>query len=241
MLQYITETAARALIESEVRANTVKNSTDFANHLIDTGRIAYDVARQIMEKHPSLAPQINPDWLRVEGYFHDFGKIKEGGNYHEVSTAHTLLTSGEEMGLVTGGSHAERIQALKGIALIVPPDFALFEALGEYDYPEGAVYPDDIGKFKDRVEQLRRDLSYNGNPLTIEEFALPFKLDQQIGLYADLTNVNGKRVSVSERVAEIAERYGSPGKFYDPLYAGLVKRIRPRIMVVGNTIEALLQ
>ena len=243
-LVYITENDALQVIKDEMaspRNKGLKGTEGFAEHLIDTGRIAYDIALQILSKHSSLKPFINPDALRVEGYMQDFGKIHSGPKYHEIATADVILSRGKEMGLVAGGTQSERTRALKEIALIVPPDYALFEALGGNDFPNNPAYPEVIGDFIERVSRLRRDLSDRGEPLTMEEFGLPFSLNQQIGLYADLTNVNGQRVSVGGRVAEIEQRYSQVGgKFYDPTYAELTRKIRPRVLVVGKTIENLL-
>ena len=246
-LTFITEESAKQLIESNVNSNSSKgyvlNPAGFSKHLIETGRIGYRLTKEIMEKHPSLCYSLNPNFLRVYGYMHDFSKIFDGGEFHEVGTAHLILTKGDkDFELVAGGTESDRKRILREIAFIVPPDFALFESLGGRNYPNNSPYPDKIDDFKERVEQLRRELSPDGKYLSIEELGLPFTLNQQIGLYADLTNVNGEIISVSDRIDEVEQRYGDPaGKFYNPIYADLAKKIRPRVLVVGATIENLLR
>lgn len=92
------------------------------------------------------------------------------------------------------------------------------------------------------VNKLRKDLSTTGKPLSMKEFALPFTLNQQITLYADLVNVGGKIVSAEERMDEVIQRYGNPnGGYYNPVVADLTKKIRPRILVVTKTIENLME
>lgn len=242
---YMPEEEAKKLIKSTVVENLdkahIKSPEEFSEHCIQTGRICFEIANRILQKHLSLSPYINPDLIRVEGYMHDFSKIFEGGEYHEIGTSHLILTEGEELGLVLGGTSLERKQILKEMASLVPPDYALYEALGGRDYFNAAVYPDKIGKFIERIRQLRRDFSKTKYSISIEELALPFTLSQQIALYADLTNVNGQIVSVREKLDEIEQRYGdSEGNFFDPKYAEMTRIIRPRILVVGKTIENLL-
>ena len=81
-IRYISEKSAKGLIETEIKLNDknkfIVNPHEFSNHCIDTGRIAYEVANNILIKHPSLKDLIDPDIVRVEGYVHDFSKIYEG-------------------------------------------------------------------------------------------------------------------------------------------------------------------
>lgn len=241
---YIPENRAREMIEVEVKANLgkahIKDPEGFAQHLIDTGNIGHKVSLQILENHPYLRGNIDPEAVRLAGWMHDFSKIYEGGEYHEVGTAHLILTQGStNLGLLSGDkSETERI--LKEISSLIPPDYALYEELGGVDYPKGALYP-TIDAFVERVENLRRQLTKTSTPLSTEELALPYTLNQGIYLYADLTNVNGEVVSPKERMDEVVQRYGNPsGPYYNPVVAQLTEIIRPRIMSVAKTIETLM-
>ncbi|TKJ16981.1 hypothetical protein CEE44_00390 [Candidatus Woesearchaeota archaeon B3_Woes] len=246
-INFITEERARELIESEVESNTDKDfiidSSGFANHSIDTARIAYNIANIILEKHPSLKNLIDPEIIRAAGYMHDFGKVYGGHEYHEVGAAHLILTEGDKnLGLINGGLKSEREGVLREMASIIPPDLALYEELGGSNFPDGALYKDHIGLFIEKVEQLRRDLSKTDEPLSIEDFALPYTLNQQITLYADLTNLNGESIPIEQRLAEFEQRYSDPqSKYYNPILSGLTKVIKPRILVVGNTVESLMK
>jgi hypothetical protein len=243
-LSFITENSARQLLDENVARHVSKGfiqpNKGFTQHCIDTGRIAYEVANKIRAKHPSLASCLNPDELRVEGYMHDFSKPAEGVEFHEIGAAHQILRQGaRELGLVTGGTESQRVVALRGIASLVPPDFALFESLGGRDYPNNSAFPNKIEAFRERVEELRREL-VPGKVLTVEELALPLTLAQQVALYADLTNLNGKAVSVESRITELEQRYATLGRGYNPVYAELARKIRPRILTVSSFIDGLL-
>lgn len=246
-ISFITEKRVRELIASEVERNKEKGHIvspgAFSQHCINTGRIGYEVAKKIIENHPSLAAQINPDVIKTQGYMHDFSKIYEGQKYHEIGTAFLVLTKGDtELELLCGGEQSERNYLLKEIASLIPPDYALFDELGGKNFPDAALYPDKIGDFMERLDFLRRVLSKTDSKLSIEEFALPLTIGQQIALYADLTNADGKRVSVQERMTELQVRYKDPKRGYNnPVYAEVTDIIRPRIIVVANTIENLLK
>lgn len=245
-LGYITETQAGDLIESTVKANLsrgfIKRPTGFTQHCIDTGTIAFEVAQRILQAHPPLGRAINPFIVKTEGYMHDFSKIFEGDNYHEIGTAHLILTKGDtELGLVVGEPAEERKDALRRMASIPISDYAIYESLGKSGFPEKALYP-EVKNFIERIAQLRKALSRSQEPLTIEELSLPFSLEQQIGLYADLTNVGGKRVNVEERMKEVMQRYSDlNGDYCNPTVAELTEIIKPRILVVSKTIENLMQ
>jgi len=243
---YMNEQNVRDLIESEVQTNLdrgyIKSSEGFARHLVDTGNIAYEVALGIQANNPRLSGQINPEILRLAGWMHDFSKVSEGNEYHDVGTPYLILTEGDgRLELVKGGSQAERKGILKKMASLIPPDFALYEELGGADFPKRVAYPERIAEFKERIDFLRRKLSKDENVLTMEEFALPLTLNQQIALYADMVNVNGERVNARDRLEEIKVRYGdSQGAYYNPKMVELTERITPRILVVCSTIESLL-
>ena len=81
-IKYISREAIKDLIVSEVQSNKSKgnilSSKGFAQHLIDTGDIGHQVATKILEKHPTLKGQVNPEIVRLAGWIHDFSKIYEG-------------------------------------------------------------------------------------------------------------------------------------------------------------------
>ncbi|MBC8500884.1 MAG: hypothetical protein ISS25_02420 [Nanoarchaeota archaeon] len=246
-IKLIAESDAKALIESEVKNNRDKGyiieGEGFSQHLIDSGRIGWDISKEIIKKHPSLKEQIDPEIIRVEGYVHDFSKIYEGSKFHEIGTAYLVLTAGDtELGLVSEGTKSERKETLKKIASLILSDHGLFEELGGLNFPEQTLYPDMIDSFKERIEYLRTELSDTNIPLSINELALPLTLNQQIALYADLTNVNGKRVSIEERLLDIQKRYSDPKRGYNnPTFANVANMIMPRALVIEGTIESLMK
>jgi hypothetical protein len=246
-VKFISEKRAREIIEAEVKSNRdrghIVNPSGFSEHCIRTGRIAHEVALKILKRHPSLSNKIHPDILRVEGYMHDLSKIYEGDKYHEVGTAHLILTQGAtNLGLVCEGSQFEKREILTAMAHIVLPDAALYEELGKDWFPENALYKDRIDAFVDRVHFLRAELSKTDEPLRMEEFALPFTLNQFIALYADLTHVDGRKVSVEEKTELLIERYNDPqGGYYNPILARLDKEILPRRLMVERVVESLMQ
>ena len=243
-IEYISEPGIRDLVESEVRANRDKgfiiSETGFAQHHVDTARIAYDVAQTIRESGHTLEdvfePEIvdmlrargftlpnlvNPGLVRVGGGVHDLTKTKEGDRYHEVGIAYRIWKQGnvprEEggLGLIRGGSEAEQREVLRDMSLLCPSDAILYEELGGENFPRMAVYPELVDQFKERVNLLRSELSDSRLPLMMAEFALPggipkLTLNRYIALFADLTNDGGDIVSVQKRTDGVVERYLDP-------------------------------
>lgn len=244
-LTYISEKAASDLVKSEVAAHLdlghIKNPEGFAQHHIDTARIAYETAIAIWKRHPFLQSEIIPEEIRTAGYFHDLKKTIVGTPLHEIPTAYAVLTD-PKLELVIGGTAAERLLALKRIASIIPPDATIYECI------KGAFSPDKNMPhypFNDErrmeLDYLLRNLSTDGQILTLDEFALPLRLDQQITLYADLTNLEGKAVPLVKRLDEVVQRYEDrQSRYHDPVYAQLVEIARPRILVVDANIRRLL-
>jgi len=247
-IKYIAEAGMRSLIKGEVETHEslkhIKSPSGFANHLIQTGEIAHQTASTILRNHPTLSRELDPEVTKLAGWMHDFSKPREGGEYHEVGSAHMALIEGDgRLELITGGAKGERTEKLIRIAKCLPSDSALYEELGGNGFPDKALYPKVLPKFLERIEELRRKLSPDGRVFSMEEFALPFSLEQQVLIYADMVN-NGEegRVSVEERLRELKERYGDPGSgYYNPILAGLIDITTPRILVVGRTIENLMQ
>jgi hypothetical protein len=246
-IKYIGQEAAGKLVESTAdrhkEKNFIINGTGFANHLRDTGNIGYATAAVILEKHPELAGEVDADHQRVAGCFHDYTKIIEGSALHEIGTAYFILTEGEKHGLVSGGTYKERQTALRSIASLIPPDYALFEELGGSNYPTGSPHsPEKLAQFEKRLSWLRQELSTTDQPLSIEEFALPLTLAQQIALYADLTNVRGEVVSMAARLDDIVERYQPGTRFHEqnPIFADVTEQLKPRALKIEETIKGLM-
>lgn len=243
-LTYISERAASDLVKSDVAAHLdlghIKNPQGFAQHHLDTAKIAYETAASILKHHPFLQREIIPEEIRTAGYVHDLKKTITGTPLHEIPTAYEILTN-PQLELVIGGTETERASALKRIAGIIPPDFGLYESIkGEFLPEKDSLYPLNDER-RAELAYLIKNISTDGHALTLEEFALPLRLDQQITLYADLTNVEGKVVPIGQRMDEVAKRYGDAhSKYHDPIYTQLVELVRPRILVVDANIRGLL-
>jgi len=243
-LTYISEKAASDLVKSDVTAHVelghIKNPEGFAQHHLDTAKIAYETAASILKQHPFLGREVIPEEIRTAGYVHDLKKTMTGTPLHEIPTAYEILNN-LQLKLVMGGTEAERRSTLKRIAGIIPPDFALYESIkGAFEPGQKSLYPINDER-RAELDYLMKNLSSDGHILTLEEFALPLRLDQQIALYADLTNVEGKVVPIEQRLDEAAERYGNAqSKYYDLIYAQLVEEVRSRILVVDANVRGLL-
>jgi len=245
-LIYITERRARELVESEVKVNDkgfIRNAEGFANHCISTGSIAENTAKELLRYSIMFKEQIDPDIARIAGYMHDLGKIYEGDIFHEIPTAEKILNEGENFGLVTG-SRTERSEALKKIACLIPPDGILYEQLGGEGFPHQSPYrPEIVGKFIDRISDLRKRLSSTKKPLSMREFALPLNWMKKIAIFSDFANLSGEKVSIEDRIDECIERYSDPqGGYYDHHVATILEQGGgARMLQAAKAIEILIR
>jgi hypothetical protein len=213
----------------------LKSTKGFKQHLLDTGRISHESALDILEQHPSLAPQINPEILRVTGYFHDISKAWEKDPFHELDSARYILANGSKL-IVRGGTTMEQKDALTAMAMIMPPDFILHEQLGGADFPDESAspHPAHIGQAQaDLIYLTRQFASLLKRSVDFQEVVFPYRLDQRISLYADLTNVMGKRLTVEKRVEDIIARWPAE-------VTPLIKAAKPRLYVAAHSVQELL-
>lgn len=190
------------------------DQTEFIEHSITVGNRSYEVANLILSKRKELSNQIEPEVVRVAGYFHDFAKIggninnldqKGGGAWHDLEGAHMVLTRNDEIGLVKEGIEHERKNKLIQIALSISSDYALSAEMGR-DFPQTAAYKVPAG-LVDRFEFLKRELSENEIPITWEKLVFADTIMRKIVQYSDLVNIGGGERELDERLDEIKERY----------------------------------
>lgn len=214
-IKYIGEEAFLGAIEAEAKKTSregkvfILNPAGFSRHLIGVGNNAEAITQAILKRHPTLRSFLSPDIARVAGFMHDFAKFSVGDPYHEIDGAYAILTMGEELGLVEGGSEEERRRVLRRMAACLPSDGVVYEQLGD-NPPQTAIYPGFFTpEMARRLEVVRRGLSADGRVLTIEELAAPAGLEQKVVMYADFKNLEGAQVSLRDRLKEIEGRYNA--------------------------------
>jgi hypothetical protein len=209
------------------------NIENFKKHLVDTAKIAKDTANKIINNHPTFAAKLDVNILEAAGFFHDITKLWKGRPYHEIDAAKFVIDCGDGL-IVRDGTASERRFALIKIARIILSDFILYEELNRQSYLNESHYPQHFENAQKDIQFLMRKFSEIFNTkLSFLDVVLPYKIDQQILLYADLTNVNGNRLTVEERIADIIARWPDSIK-------PLIEQAKPRLFVVAHTVQQLL-
>lgn len=148
------------------------------------------------------------------------------------------------MGFGFRGTSEERREKLIRIASCLPGDAALPEELGD-NFPKTAAYPEHttpeiIEKYNFLLKELSTDRIM---------FSVADTLEKQISCYADFKNIQGKEITVKQRLEDIYSRFLSVAE--DPKTPDkeakmilhrreLIKRASPRILAICGTIEQLL-
>jgi len=245
-------------IDANKALGFIRGSEGFINHGIDVGAKVYDSSSKAIQKYHSLEAKLIPDALRVYGNMHDFGKIEFGDPFHEIHAAYLILTRGDkdELGLVAEGSQSERKEILKYIASLFAPDYAIYEELGgrqKEEFPDGFLQrhylkPDYLPKgdpgVVEKVNYLRRELSPDKTPLTLEQFALPDlcpnPLAAKFAMHADLTD----SLTFEERIIDIKERFWAMKEKQFGDYFALISRltdaVEPRLRKAMGEVERLI-
>lgn len=250
-LVYIPEDRARELVMAVVKENAEKaliaNPEGFTKHNINTGLTGYKTAlHPNVENYARLiGEQVIPEIVRTAGFVHDIGKAFEGDIFHEIPAIEGVLSGRWE--LVTGGEKSERELAGKIISLCIASDGVLHEQIGGQNFPHSPYPREVIEPFKERIIELKRRLSLSEQKLSIEELTLPIAIRGDGGrisvmrycqFYADLTGMG----SLQERLDDCAERYGKPGRFYDPINSNLSRAGgSARMLQAASVIEGLIK
>ncbi len=136
-----------------------------------------EIAREIAEKL-----SLNSEEAALAGYFHDIGgcftKDKKCHTFHEIVGARYIESKGVELGIADSQEECDRIaQSLRS-------HFVVYE---QFRMPE----------YNQWLPGLR-----DTNP----KLLLPSSWNELVIIYAELVNINGKRISFEERIAEIKDR-----------------------------------
>jgi hypothetical protein len=240
MLARITTEDLAALIQRRIAAATgaghrhVRDPTAFAAHLIAVAHRAQCVAVELARRLPSEAAP-DPVASFVAGAWHDAGKIFNGNDYHEITSALELLEHGVEWGLVAG-SPSETKAALRRAALAVLPHFALFEQLQDNYVPTSAPR----GHMPALLSRLENALHASPRDTTV---LLPNTMDAVVLIYSDMAG--NEPIDSFEDVDEwFARRWRQIERSAmtdDPAILPILRCVRPRIRAACEVIQRLLR
>tara|TARA_Y100000310_G_scaffold329502_1_gene399494 strand:- start:280 stop:930 length:651 start_codon:yes stop_codon:yes gene_type:complete len=156
---------------------------------------------------------LDPEEAFVAGIFHDLGRClvrdKKDHTFHEIVGARYVEENGVELGITDSQEQADRIaQSLRSHFLV----YEQFRASESQKWLPGL-----------------RDT----NP----ELLLPSSWNEVMIVYADLTNVGGKRISFEQRLADIKQRDKTSG---NPRLK-VVEKAESRLYALKDDMEIALE
>jgi len=229
-------TALLALIHTEIRLARrdgvchIRDADGFAAHLLSVGRRAAAVASRLHALPPSERP--DPVAVFVAGAWHDGGKIRNGDDYHEITSAVEVLERGLSWGLVDGPRMvADR--ALRRAARAIVPHFAVNEQWS-------STYTPTTGN-RERIvptlARLRDALADRNGPAGERALLLPTSVDALVVMYADLIEGDEAFDACFEsRWMDIERR----ARQDDPAIVDILPDVRPRVYAGCALVERFL-
>lgn len=201
----------------------VRDPHAFECHLVAVACCARRVAEQLHCLPPATRP--DPIVCFLAGAWHDAGKIWNGDDYHEITSALELITFGESWRLVRG-PQAEVRAVLRRAARTILPHFALHEQLLPAYAPTSAT--------RACLPHLCATLETAlGKPITVHDL-LPRTTDALVLIYSDLA---AEGAAFDQRWMDIERS----ARDYDPAIGTLLPQVRPRLRAAYEAIAAHLR
>lgn len=174
-------------------------------------RHSYDTGEIAKESADKLS--LDAKESAISGYFHDIGrcftKDKKYHTFHEVVGARYFEAEGVKLGITDSQEQCDRM------AQSFRSHFAVYE---QFMMPEYSQW----------LPGLR-----DTNP----DLLLPKSWNELIMVYAELTNIDGNRISFEERIADIKER---DIKNKNPRLKA-IEKAEPRLYIIKEDLEDALQ
>jgi hypothetical protein len=240
VLTRITSDDLAALIRRRITAAMeaghahVRDPAAFEAHLVAVACRAECVAIELAQ-HLSFDEAPNPVASFLAGAWHDAGKIFNGDDYHEITSALELIEHGVEWELVAG-SPFETKAALRRAALAVLPHFALFEQLQD-NYVPTSARREHVPALLSRLEN-----ALHGSPCDATVL-LPNTMDALVLIYSDMAGNEpiDSLEDVDEWFARRWRQIERSAMTDDPAILPILPRVRPRIRAACQCIQRLLR
>jgi hypothetical protein len=174
-------------------------------HLSDSYDIAFEVAGKVYDNNIYLRKSMDSREVALAGGLHDIGRpLQDDQLFHELRGADYIEKNGVHENIANFYDDAYRI--------------------AQMIRPHGFVWE----QFNDEANTAARKEFEYLNPTLL----LPRTIPEMIVTYADLTNLDGKRISMEERLDELKDRSRK-----DPGRLRAMKKARLRLMDLNMTID----
>jgi len=204
------------LLADLVKKNPGNVDSQFLAHSKDSYVIASEIVEKIISKYPPLSKKLNKREVALAAGLHDIGRPFQNNQlFHELRGAKYI----EEHGLKIGISDNQ--ETVNKIAQMFRPHLVVAE---QFEDPENQG---ESNEFRP-IDSL---------------LLLPRTWQEKIVVYSELTNRNGKRMTIQERIDDLQERY-SPGSDWaksNPSVTRAMQKGIPRVLSTCKKVEMLMQ
>ena len=224
----IAERDLGALVEGEIdRAAAagcrhIRRPAAFQAHLIDVAVRAERVAAALQQRlPPDEAP--DPAAAFIAGAWHDGGKIWNGDDYHEITSAAEVIENGAGWALVPSGSADARKAIFRRAAAAIIPHFAIYEQWQPSYVPTAGCRP--VAAYRRLVEAL------GPAPVGFDPF-LPFTVDALVVMYSDMGPFDDADHAARDFEGAFERRWQDvtrSSEIEDRALARILPAVRPRI------------
>lgn len=215
------EEARKQKILEDIIANhpgTLRDPKGFLVHSYDSAIIIRDILDRAIYHYPDeFQFLLDRREIEIAAYLHDVGRpLKKVQLFHELSGAEYIEKEGKRFGIALTEKHDKQLYR---IAETIRSHFVVYE---QFHMPELAD---------------RRDKFKNIDP----DLLIPTTWNQKFVVYAELSNVGGKRMTPRERIGELVDRYSNNSQYKDELFLKAIMLGKERIYRVCDTIDRLIE
>jgi hypothetical protein len=186
----------------------------FLDHLEASYTIAADAVALITERYPFMQQYLRAEEIALAAGLHDIGRPLDADQlFHELRGAAFVEAQGLALGLAPTREDVHRL------AQMMRPHFVVAE------------------QYADEANAAARARLAPLDPTLL----IPRTWPEAIVVYAELRNVNGRRVSIETRIADIQKRY--PPDSRDGFSASLARAMQaglPRVSATCARVQRLI-
>jgi len=208
----VVELAKNLITENPGNLN---NCDQCLTHLSDSYTIAGETVELALANYLSLKTLLKPEEVSLAAGLHDIGRLlRKNQLFHELRGVRYVEERGLEKGVADNLVDVFRIAQMFRSHYIVAEQWTDDETVDE----RGEFEPLDSG------------------------LLVPRTLNEQIVVYAELSNMDGREVSFRDRIEDIKQRYSDPKwAVSNPSLLRIMRRGLPRVIEICERIERLVK
>lgn len=212
----VEEARKRKILENIIdeHPGTLQDPKGFLTHSYDSAVIIKEILDKAIHYYPESFKFMDRKEIEIAAYLHDIGRILQKDQlFHELRGAEYIEKEGKRLGMALTEKQLYRIAETIRSHFVVYEQFHMLE----------------LKKKRKEFEHIDPDL------------LIPITWNQKFIVYAELSNVKGKRMSPQERMEELGERYSKDPRYKDELFLKAFMLGKERLFRVCDIVDKLVQ